>query len=77
MLSTYLKIFPSSLCRGSDLHGPLVERMIELPMDIYEGRVGGEFRIKSHDYDSWYFPELFGMVNTIGEEVLLEFFCSP
>ena len=39
--------------------------MIELPMDIYEGRVGGEFRIKSHDYDSWYFPELFGMVRAI------------
>ena len=52
----------SSPYRGTDLHGPLIERMVELPMDIYEGRVNGEFRIKSHDYASWYFPEMFGMV---------------
>lgn len=32
--------------QGANLHGPLIERLIELPMDIYEGRVGGELRIK-------------------------------
>ena len=51
--------------RGTNLHGPLVERMVELPMDIYEGRVGGELRIKSHNRETWEFPELFGLVRSV------------
>ncbi|GAX75992.1 hypothetical protein CEUSTIGMA_g3435.t1 [Chlamydomonas eustigma] len=52
--------------RGADLHGPLVERTVELPMDVYEGRVGGELRIKSYDDDSWMFPEIYGLVRCRG-----------
>ena len=57
---------PTLLLRGTDLHGPLIERMVELPMDIYEGRVNGEFKIKASDCDSWEFPEMMGLVSNGG-----------
>lgn len=45
---------------GKDLHTPLIERLIELPMDIYQGRVNGTLTIKSKDTASWHFPEFYG-----------------
>jgi hypothetical protein len=48
--------------KGSDLHAPLIERIVELPMDITAGRANGEFMIKAHDKASWAYPEFHGRV---------------
>ena len=53
--------------RGESLHGPLIERLLELPMDIHEGRVDGQFRIRAYDTPSWAFPELYGRMQCRGE----------
>lgn len=47
---------------GNNLHAPLIERLIELPMDIAAGRATGELTIRSHDPASWHFPEFHGRV---------------
>jgi hypothetical protein len=47
---------------GRGLHAPIIERLIELPMDISAGRADGELRICSHDAASWHFPEFYGRV---------------
>lgn len=49
--------------RGKNLTGPMIERVIELPMDIHRGRVSGELTIRSEDDESWLFPLLYGKVN--------------
>ncbi len=48
---------------ANQLHAPLVERLIELPMDIHEGRISGELHIRCHDDASWEFPEFYGKLN--------------
>lgn len=40
--------------QAQDLHAPLVERLLELPMDIYSGRLGGELRIRVYDQRTWW-----------------------
>ncbi len=52
--------------RGEALHGPLIERLLELPMDIHDGRVDGELRIRAYDAASWQFPELHGRIKCTG-----------
>ncbi len=52
--------------RGDQLHGPLVERLLELPMDIYEGRLDGELKLRAYDTPSWQFPELYGRIKCRG-----------
>ncbi|KAK9840821.1 hypothetical protein WJX81_007219 [Elliptochloris bilobata] len=47
---------------GEDLHAPLVERVLELPMDIYDGRLNGELRVRSHNAATWHFPSVSGHV---------------
>ena len=62
--------FPTYLSlQGEQLHGPLVERLLELPMDIHEGRVTGELRLRCHDTPSWQFPEIWGRLKCSGEAV--------
>jgi hypothetical protein len=38
---------------ASSLHAPHVERLLELPMDIYAGRLSGELRIRAFDTRTW------------------------
>jgi len=45
---------------GSNIHAPLVERLIELPMDISGGRLDGDFHLRSHDAKTWHFPAIDG-----------------
>jgi hypothetical protein len=51
---------------GRDLHAPLVERLVELPMDIDEGRANGQLVIRSHDAATWHYPEFHGRVAVRG-----------
>ncbi len=60
---------------GQGLDGPLIERLIELPMDIHEGCVNGEIRIRAYDDRTWYFPEVSGLVRCRG--VSLHFWDAP
>ncbi len=39
--------------RANSLHAPLVERILELPMDIQEGTLSGELKIRVYDTKSW------------------------
>jgi len=48
--------------QGQNLHAPLIERIIELPMDINSGRVNGELVISCSDASSWKFPDFYGRV---------------
>jgi hypothetical protein len=51
---------------GKNLHGPVLENLLDIPMDIYGGRLDGEVRLKCYDADSWDFPELGGSVRGTG-----------
>lgn len=51
---------------GESLHAPLVERLLELPMDIHAGRLDGELRLRCVDTASWQFPEFYGNVRVRG-----------
>jgi hypothetical protein len=51
---------------GRRLHAPLVERLVELPMDVDAGRADGELVITSSDAASWRFPEFRGRVAVRG-----------
>jgi hypothetical protein len=48
--------------RGSGLHAPLVDRLLELPFDISGGRLDGELRLRSHDAETWHLPSFGGRV---------------
>jgi len=52
--------FPQLDVVGSNIHAPLVERLIELPMDISGGRLDGDFHLRSHDAKTWHFPAIDG-----------------
>jgi hypothetical protein len=47
---------------GHDIHAPLVERLIELPMDISGGRLDGDFHLRSYDSATWHFPAIDGRI---------------
>lgn len=63
------KHYSFSYAGGDSLHAPLVERLLELPMDIHEGRLDGELRLRCVDPASWQFPEFYGSVRVRGEGV--------
>ena len=50
---------------GSNIHAPLVERLIELPMDISGGRLDGDFHLRSHDPATWHFPAIDGRIRHV------------
>ena len=57
-------IFPAmkiAIC-GHNLHAPLIERIVELPMDIKKGRLDGRIVISADDAASWSFPKFNGRV---------------
>ena len=45
---------------------PLFERLLEVPLDIYEGIGNGRMFIKSYDTASWRFPDIFGNIRVKG-----------
>ncbi|KAK9804274.1 hypothetical protein WJX72_004315 [[Myrmecia] bisecta] len=48
--------------QARDLHAPLVERILEIPMDIYDGRLDGRLELHCHDAATWHFPSFSGRV---------------
>ena len=63
-MATLGPVFPimKIVVSGHNLHAPLIERIVELPMDIKTGRLDGHFVISSDDRDSWQFPKFNGRV---------------
>lgn len=63
-MATLGPVFPNMkiVVSGHNLHAPLIERIVELPMDIKTGRLDGHFAISSDDRDSWQFPKFNGRV---------------
>lgn len=47
---------------GKNLHAPLVERLIDLPMDITGGRINGELTLRAHNPQTWHFPSFGGRI---------------
>lgn len=71
-------IFPT--CRisvgGDNLHAPLIERLFELPMDVYEGRLNGNLEICLKTKDEWTrFPRFGGNVDV--SNAAFHFWDSP
>jgi hypothetical protein len=55
--------------RGTRVHAPLLERLLEIPMDISEGEVvDGELRVVADDAASWEFPRVYGKLVVRGEQ---------
>ena len=61
--------------RGDRLPAAALENLLELPMNIREGRVGGSLRIRLNDDASWDFPTLDGRVRC--ESVGFHFHDAP
>ena len=61
--------------QAEDLHAPNVERLLPIPLDINEGRVSGELRLRSHNEETWRFPSLRGRVKCRGLD--FHFWDSP
>ena len=58
---------------GQDLHAPLVERLIELPMDISGGRINGDLRLRAHDSRTWHFPSFGGRLRCMANVAICAF----
>lgn len=52
---------------GRALSAPLIERLLELPMDISSGTVDGEIHIAANDDATWEFPAITGKLTCRGE----------
>jgi len=51
---------------GQNLHGPVLENLLDIPMDMLAGRLDGEIVIRCCDADSWDFPLLSGRFRGAG-----------
>lgn len=51
---------------GTQLEAPLIERLLELPLDIHRGTLNGEVHVRAHDPASWDFPEIYGKIACTG-----------
>jgi hypothetical protein len=60
---------------GERLHAPLIERLLELPMDIHSGTVTGELHVRAADDAAWDFPDITGRVACDGVD--LHFWDAP
>eukprot|EP00873_Tetraselmis_striata_P029672 jgi/Tetstr1/449936/TSEL_036990.t1 len=49
--------------QGEDLHAPMLERLLPVPIDINEGHVSGELRLRAHNKATWQFPSLRGRLH--------------
>lgn len=52
---------------GRALPAPLIERLLELPMDISSGTVDGEIHIAANDDATWEFPAITGKLTCRGK----------
>jgi hypothetical protein len=52
---------------GRGLAAALVERLVELPMDIHSGVLDGELHVAANDEATWDFPAITGKVACRGE----------
>lgn len=70
-------LFPSMqiVIKGDNLHAPLIERVVELPLDIQDGRLDGHLVITSDDSRSWNFPRFNGRVAV--KDAQFHFWDSP
>lgn len=51
---------------GRGLHAPLIDRLLELPMDIHSGTVDGDFHLRATDPATWDFPAITGKLSAAG-----------
>jgi hypothetical protein len=51
---------------GRGLAAPLIERLLELPLDIHSGSVDGELHIAANDDATWEFPAITGKLTCKG-----------
>lgn len=45
---------------GSRLSAPLIDRLLEIPMDISDGQIDGEITLRSFNAETWTFPDIYG-----------------
>lgn len=45
---------------GSRISAPLIDRLLEIPMDISDGVVDGEITLRSFNTETWTFPDISG-----------------
>ena len=55
---------------GKKLHVPLLERLLEIPIDVQEGRVDGVVTITSNTPRTWQMPRIDGQVQLQGRPCL-------
>ncbi|KAF8055821.1 TIC236 [Scenedesmus sp. PABB004] len=60
---------------GRSLGAPLIERLLELPMDISSGVVDGNITVAAHDDATWEFPAITGKLAARGVD--LHFWDAP
>lgn len=65
--------FLKATITGQNLHAPLIERFVEIPMDIQEGRVNGTIHVTSDAPETWRFPRIDGHLKLKGNS--FERFC--
>ena len=51
---------------GANLHAPILEHLLDVPIDVHSGNLNGEVRLHCHDEASWDFPLLSGSVRGTG-----------
>jgi len=49
--------------KAHNLDAPMIERVLELPMDIHQGTISGNLEIKAYDHDTWAMPLLIGRLS--------------
>lgn len=57
----------TAVMEAKDLHLPLAEKLLAVPVDIYGGRMTGKLRIAAYDEASWRFPLINGNVVVSGK----------
>ena len=51
---------------GTNLHAPMLEHLLDVPIDVHSGNLTGEVRLHCNDEASWDFPLLSGSVAGTG-----------
>ena len=51
--------------RGACIHAPLVDRLLEIPIDIESGRLDGNLTISARDAQTWHTPAFGGRIRFV------------
>ena len=51
--------------RGASIHAPLVDRLLEIPIDIESGRLDGNLTISARDAQTWHTPAFGGRIRFV------------